>query len=75
MTTIIVNTWRRHKRNATLTRTVQTGGRRNWREAEEDPPPHQEDVEEEEEEEEEQAEEEEKYSRLPASIGQVKSEF
>ena len=52
---------------------MQTGGRRNWREAEEDPPPHQEDGEEEEEE--EQAEEEEKYSRLPASIGQVKSEF
>ena len=53
---------------------MQTGGRRNWREAEEDPPPHQEDGEEEEE---EQAEEEEKYrySRLPASIGQVKSEF
>ena len=52
---------------------MQTGGRRNWREAEEDPPPHQEDGEEEEEE--EQAEEEEKYSRLPASIGQVKLEF
>ena len=71
MTTIIVNTLRRHKRNGTLTRTVQTGGRRNWREAEENPPPHQEDGEEEE----EQAEEEEKYSRLPASIGQVKLEF
>ena len=50
---------------------MQTGGRRNWREAEEDPPPHQEEGEEEE----EQAEEEEKYSRLPASIGQVTSEF